>query len=105
MIKKKQMKKGKLLASQLVSESEKDQFEELKQYLDQPWLKQKDCPNPIPWWGVGNIYLTIIVPHALFQMNFESPVLHLMAHDYLAIPATTCIAERSFSLSAHTDDP
>jgi hypothetical protein len=28
-----------------------------------------------------------------------------MAHDYLAIPATTCIAERSFSLSARTDDP
>ena len=28
-----------------------------------------------------------------------------MARDYLAIPATTCIAEHSFSLSAHTDDP
>jgi len=28
-----------------------------------------------------------------------------MAHDYLAIPATSCIAERSFSLSGHTDDP
>ena len=27
-----------------------------------------------------------------------------MARDYLAIPATTCIAERSFSLSARTDD-
>ena len=38
-------------------------------------------------------------------MNFENPVLRLMARDYLAIPATTCIAERSFSLSAHTDDP
>ena len=100
------MKKGKLLASQPVSESKKDQFEELKQYLDQPQLKWKDCPNPIPWWGVGNfIYLTIIVPHALFQMNFESPVLRLMAHDYLAIPATTCIAECSFSLSARTDAP
>ena len=100
------MKKGKLLASQPVSESKKDQFEELKRYLDQPWLKRKDCPNPIPWWGVGNfIYLTVIVPHALFQMNFTSPVLHLMACDYLAIPATTCIAERSFSLSAHTDAP
>ncbi len=29
----------------------------------------------------------------------------MMARDYLAIPATTCIAERSFSLSARTDDP
>jgi hypothetical protein len=38
-------------------------------------------------------------------MNFEHPVLRLMARDYLAIPATTCIAERSFSLSARTDDP
>jgi hypothetical protein len=28
-----------------------------------------------------------------------------MGRDYLAIPATTCIAERSFSLSARTDDP
>jgi len=28
-----------------------------------------------------------------------------MAHDYLAIPATSCIAERSFSLSGCTDDP
>jgi hypothetical protein len=28
-----------------------------------------------------------------------------MACDYLAIPATTCIAEQSFSLSACTDDP
>ena len=28
-----------------------------------------------------------------------------MEHNYLAIPATTCIAERSFSLSACTDDP
>ena len=28
-----------------------------------------------------------------------------MACDYLAIPATTCIAECSFSLSACTDDP
>ena len=38
-------------------------------------------------------------------MNLEYSVLHLMAHDYLAIPATTCIAECSFSLSAHTDAP
>jgi len=28
-----------------------------------------------------------------------------MARDYLAIPATSCIAERSFSLSARTNDP
>jgi hypothetical protein len=29
----------------------------------------------------------------------------MMACDYLAIPATTCIAEQSFFLSARTDDP
>lgn len=34
----------------------------------------------------------------------EYPVLRLMARDYLAIPATSCIAERSFSMSARTDD-
>ena len=28
-----------------------------------------------------------------------------MARDYLAIPATSCIAECSFSMSARTDDP
>jgi len=28
-----------------------------------------------------------------------------MARNYLAIPATSCIAERSFSLSGRTDDP
>ena len=38
-------------------------------------------------------------------MNFEYPVLRIMARDYLAIPATTCIAEHSFSLSARTDNP
>jgi hypothetical protein len=27
-----------------------------------------------------------------------------MARDYLAIPASSCIAERSFSLSGRTDD-
>jgi hypothetical protein len=29
----------------------------------------------------------------------------MMAREYLAIPATTCITEHSFSLSARTDDP
>jgi len=28
-----------------------------------------------------------------------------MARDYLAIPATSCIAEHSFFMSAHTDNP
>ena len=32
------------------------------------------------------------------------PVVRLMAQDYLPIPASTCLAERSFSMSARTDD-
>ena len=32
------------------------------------------------------------------------PVLRTLARDYLAIPASTCLAERSFSMSAQTDD-
>ena len=39
------------------------------------------------------------------QLQLEDPVLRLMARDYLAIPASSCIAERSFSLSGCTDDP
>ena len=29
----------------------------------------------------------------------------MMARDYLAIPGSSCLAERAFSLSGHTDDP
>ena len=29
----------------------------------------------------------------------------MMARDYLAIPGSSCLAERTFSLSGHTDDP
>ena len=45
-------------------------------------------------------YINIMIQH-----QFEYPVLCLMARDYLAIPATTCIAECSFSLSGRTYDP
>jgi len=34
----------------------------------------------------------------------EFPVIWLMAHDYMVIPASSCLAEHSFSMSAHTDD-
>ena len=39
------------------------------------------------------------------QLQLEDPVLRLVARDYLAIPASSCIAERSFSLSGCTDNP
>ena len=29
----------------------------------------------------------------------------MMARDYLAIPGSSCLAEHTFSLSGHTDDP
>ena len=47
-------------------------------------------------------YLTELI---FIQHRLEDPVLRLMARDYLAIPANSCIAERSFSLSGRTDDP
>ena len=56
MIKKKQMKKGTPLASQPISESNQDPFEEINRYLKQPRLRREDCPNPIPWWGVCNLF-------------------------------------------------
>ena len=43
--------------------------------------------------------------NCIIQHQFKYMVLCLMARDYLAIPATTCIAEHSFSLSGRTDDP
>jgi hypothetical protein len=58
MIQKKQMKKGTPVASQDSQKNNKDPFEELTRYLEQPRLRRKDCPNPIPWWGVCNfVYL------------------------------------------------
>lgn len=33
------------------------------------------------------------------------PVLRRIARDYLAIPASSCLIERAFSMSALTDDP
>ena len=41
----------------------------------------------------------------MIQHQFEYPVHHLMARDYLAITATTCIAECLFSPLGRTDDP
>jgi len=32
-----------------------DDYEELNWYLRKPRLRQEDCPNPIPWWGVSDI--------------------------------------------------
>lgn len=95
------------LGSQPDMECETDQFEELYRYLKLPRLSREDCPNPIPYWGVGQFLRDFEsrLNGTFLQHQFEWPVLRLMGRDYLAIPATTCIAERSFSLSARTDDP
>ena len=57
----------------------------------------------------GGEYVFFLIRQSFFLILFldelEYPVLCLMARNYLAIPATTCIAEHSFSLSARTDNP
>jgi hypothetical protein len=104
LIKKKQKKKGRTIDPE-PAHVNMDPFSELNRYLSQPRLRREDCPNPVPWWGVSTIIFIDVHLSNFFQHQFEYPVLRLMARDYLAIPATTCIAERSFSLSARTDDP
>lgn len=47
--------------------------------------------------------LMIIFPQLKEQAR-AYPVVRLMAQDYLPIPASTCLAEWSFSTSARTDD-
>ena len=49
--------------------------------------------NPIPWWGVCLFSYSTVIFLILFLDELEYPVLCLMARNYLAIPATTCIAE------------
>ena len=38
------------------------------------------------------------------QLDEQYPVIRMMACDYMAIPGSTCLAERSFSMLACTDD-
>ena len=49
-IKKRQVKKGK--TSQPTATTT-DPFLEINRYLSQLRLRREDCPNLIPWWGVG----------------------------------------------------
>lgn len=84
------------MAEQMADEEETDEvedddpFAELNRYLADKVLARKDCPDPVTWWGCqGATY----------------PVLRKMAKDYLAIPASSCLIERAFSMSARTDDP
>jgi hypothetical protein len=103
-IKKKQKKKGNA-TSQAASENT-DIFEELNRYLNKERLRRDECPNPIEYWGVSGVSPCLLYESNMFiQHRLEDPVLRLMARDYLAIPASSCIAERSFSLSGRTDDP
>ncbi|KIL55348.1 hypothetical protein M378DRAFT_46105, partial [Amanita muscaria Koide BX008] len=73
-------------------EADKDEnlYEELERYFHESVVSKRVCPDVIPWWG-------------LKAQEADYPVMHLMARDYLAIPASTCLAERSFSMSALTD--
>ena len=51
-------------------------------------------------YSLWSTYINIMIQH-----QFKYLVLCLMARDYLAILATTCITKHSFSLSGRTDDP
>jgi len=102
-IKKRQEKKGKTINKPIPTTT--NSFLEINHYFSQPRLRQEDCFNPIPWWGVGLSVLSCYIGFNHLLVPTWDPVLQMMARDYLAIPATTCIAERSFSLSARTDDP
>jgi hypothetical protein len=57
-IKKRQEKKGK--TSQPIATTT-DPFLEINHYFSQPRLRREDCPNPIPWWGVGFLFCYIIL--------------------------------------------
>ena len=50
-IKKQLEKKGKTNMELIATTM--DPFLEVTHYFSQPWLRWEDCPNPIPWWGVG----------------------------------------------------
>jgi hypothetical protein len=84
---------------------DEDMFEEITRWFKTKKLDRKACPNPIAWWGVCVLPDIKRLRSHFFQFQFEYPILRLMACDYLSIPATSCIAERSFSMSARTDDP
>jgi hypothetical protein len=53
-IKKRQKKKGDT-PSQAVPDN-MDMFEELNRYLRKPRLRRDECPNPIAYWGVSDIF-------------------------------------------------
>ena len=44
------------------------------------------------------------IRHIKGIVEFFTTINRPLAYDYLAIPASTCLAERSFSMSAWTDD-
>ena len=50
-IKKRQKQKG--ISKTTKAQSHENPFEELERFLRHPRLRQEDCPNPIPWWGVS----------------------------------------------------
>ena len=85
-----------------------DSFTELEQYLEQLPVPYSHCPDVIAFWGVSVILFcsdhTTNMGLINLQLEEQYPVVHMMAHDYMAIPGSTCLAEWSFSMSAWTDD-
>ena len=78
---------------------------ELEDYFKHPVVPQIHCSNPIAWWGVSEqSFFLHIKWHVSSKLDIKFPVLHLMAWDYLGIPASSCLAEWSFSMSARTNE-
>ncbi|KAM6498413.1 Ribonuclease H-like domain containing protein [Amanita muscaria] len=83
--------KTKSHASTSRREENENLFEELDRFFMKPTIPRHECLDVISWWGDHQQYT-------------DFPILRLMARDYIAIPGSTCLAERSFSMSARTDD-
>lgn len=76
---------------------------EPKLYLESP---TEDVVDPVAWWGVspGSLMNTLEDSHNRFQLkSASSPVLAMMAKDYLAIFGASTVSEASFSKAGLTD--
>ncbi|KAF5371762.1 hypothetical protein D9758_003566 [Tetrapyrgos nigripes] len=66
------------------------QYQELDKYFEGELTVKLTCPDIIKWWG---------------RHQAIYPVLSMIAHDYLAIPASSSKSECHFSSAGLTDDP
>src|SRR5258708_35253736 len=87
-----------------------DPFAELNRFLRATHFQEQNVLTSLH--GMGYVLECLSLSHWTIQLitsqlkstEKEFPVIRLMAHDYMAIPASSCLAEHSFSMSARTDD-